>query len=75
MELIEQDATEEPCGVVSTAGLGGAFPEDIAVGRVVSVRSRDFEMFQRAVIQPTVNFNALEIVLLVTNFRRLEIAP
>ncbi|MCH7609298.1 MAG: rod shape-determining protein MreC [Chloroflexi bacterium] len=75
VELIDQDASVEPGELVLTSGLGGAFPADIAVGRVVSVRRRDFEMFQRAVIQPTVNFNALEIVLLVTNFRRLEIAP
>lgn len=75
VELIDQDASVEPGELVLTSGLGGAFPADIAVGRVVSVRRRDFELFQRAVIQPTVNFDALEIVLLVTNFRRLEIAP
>ena len=75
VELIDQDARVEPGELVLTSGLGGTFPADIAVGHVVSVRRRDFELFQRAVIQPTVNFDALEIVLLVTNFRRLEIAP
>ncbi len=75
VELIDQNANVEPGELVLTSGLGGAFPADIPVGHVVSVRRRDFELFQRAVIQPTVNFDELEIVLLVTNFRLLEIAP
>ncbi|MFV1858248.1 MAG: rod shape-determining protein MreC [Anaerolineales bacterium] len=74
VELIDQNANVEPGELVLTSGLGGAFPADIPVGYVVSVRRRDFELFQRAVIQPTVNFEELEIVLLVTNFQPLEIA-
>ncbi len=75
VELIDQNANVEPGELVLTSGLGGAFPADIPVGHVVSVRRRDFELFQRAVIQPTVNFDELEIVLLVTNFQLLEIVP
>ncbi len=74
VELIDQNANVEPGELVLTSGLGGAFPADIPVGYVVSVRRRDYELFQRAVIQPTVNFEELEIVLLVTNFQPLEIA-
>ncbi len=75
VELIDQNAEVEPGELVLTSGLGGAFPADIPIGYVVSVRRRDFELFQRAVIQPAVDFNDLEIVLLVTNFQPLEIAP
>ncbi|MEE9216153.1 MAG: rod shape-determining protein MreC [Anaerolineales bacterium] len=75
VELIDQNATVEPGELVLTSGLGGTFPADIPVGHVISVRRRDFELFQRAVIQPTVNFDDLEIVLLVTNFQLLEILP
>jgi rod shape-determining protein MreC len=75
VELIDQNATVEPGELVLTSGLGGAYPADIPVGHVVSIRRRDFELFQRAVIQPTVNFDDLEIVLLITNFQTLEIAP
>ena len=75
VELIDQNASVEPGELVLTSGLGGAFPADIPVGHVISVRRRDFELFQRAVIQPTVNFDNLEIVLLITNFQTLEIAP
>lgn len=75
VELIDQNASLEPGELVLTSGLGGTFPADIPVGHVVSVRRRDFELFQRAVIQPTVNFDELEILLLVINFQPLEIAP
>jgi rod shape-determining protein MreC len=75
VELIDQNANVEPGELVLTSGLGGAFPADIPVGHVISVRRRDFELFQRVVIHPTVNFDELEIVLLVTNFQLLEIAP
>lgn len=72
VDLIDQDAEVEPGELVLTSGLGGAFPPDIPIGQVVNVRRRDFEIFQRAVIQPTVNFDELEIVLLITNFQPLE---
>ncbi|GMR10606.1 MAG: hypothetical protein BMS9Abin28_1427 [Anaerolineae bacterium] len=74
VELIDQNAKVEPGELVLTSGLGGTFPAGIPVGHVVSVRRRDFELFQRAVIQPTVNFDELEIVLLVAIFQPLEIA-
>jgi rod shape-determining protein MreC len=72
VDLISQDAEVTPGELVLTSGLGGAFPADIPVGHVVSVRSRDFELFQRAVIQPTVNFDELEIVLVISNFQPIE---
>ena len=32
--------------------------------------TKSVEMFQRAVLHPTVDFNKLEVVLVVTNFER-----
>ena len=75
VDLIDQNAEIEPGELVLTSGLGGIFPADIPVGNVVSVRRRDFELFQRAVIQPSVDFNAVEIVLLITNFQTVEEQP
>ena len=43
--------------------------DDIPVGEVISVRKRDFELFQQAVIQPTVDITNLDIILIITNFR------
>lgn len=77
VELISQDAEIVAGELVLTSGLGGAFPPDIPIGHVVSVRRRDFELFQRAVIQPTVSFENLEIVLVISSFQPLEsgVAP
>ena len=75
VELIDQNAEIELGELVLTSGLGGTFPTDIPIGEVVSVRRRDFELFQRAVIQPTVDFDSLEIVLLITNFQTVKEIP
>lgn len=68
IELIDQDAPVEPGALVLTSGLGGGFPTDIPVGQISSVRRRDFELFQRAALIPAVDFDALEIVLVITSF-------
>ncbi len=68
VELISQDAQVVPDEVVVTSGLAGGYPPDIPVGQVVSVRRRDYEIFQQAVIQPAVDFDRLYIVLVITNF-------
>ena len=69
IDLIDQDAAISPGEIVITSGLGGRFPPDIPVGEVISVRKRDFELFQQAVIQSTVDIANLDIILIITNFR------
>ena len=58
-----------------TSGLGGAFPKNLVIGQVVEVRKRDYEMYQQATIRPTVNFDRLEFVLVITNFKPLPGQP
>jgi rod shape-determining protein MreC len=53
---------------VLTSGLGGKFPQDIVMGRVIDVERNEAELFQRAIIQPAVDFDSLEIVFVITNF-------
>jgi rod shape-determining protein MreC len=73
LDLISQDVTVEPGDVVLTSGLGGGYPSDMIIGQVLNVRKRDYELFQQASIQPSVDFARLEIVLVITNFRPVEI--
>jgi rod shape-determining protein MreC len=68
VDLIEHGALVSPGELVLTSELGGVYPPDIPVGRVVGVRSRDVELFQQASIDPVVDFDRLEIVLVITNF-------
>lgn len=72
VDLIDQNIAVTPGELVLTSGLGGAFPADVPVGQVVSVRRRDFELFQRAVIEPSVDLERVEIVLVITSFQTLE---
>ncbi len=71
VDLIGQDAHVTPDELVVTSGLGSGYPPTIPVGQVVSVRRRDYEIFQQAAIQPVVDFDRLRIVLVIINFPSL----
>lgn len=77
VEMIDQDEEIREDEIVLTSGIGGAFPANIRVGQVTNVRRRDFELFQQAVLAPSVDFTELDLVLVITNFRPLpfEQAP
>jgi rod shape-determining protein MreC len=75
LDLIPQDINIEIGDLALTSGLGGGYPPDLIVGQVVNVRSRDFDLFQQATIQPVVDFNHLSIVLVIVNFNPVDIAP
>jgi rod shape-determining protein MreC len=69
VDLIDQDAEIVEQELVLSSGLGGGFPPDIPIGQIISIRKRDYELFQQAVVQSAVDFDNLEIVLVITNFR------
>ena len=75
LDLIPQDAGIEIGDLVLTSGLGGGYPPDLIVGQVINIRSRDFDLFQQATVQPVVDFNRLQIVLVITNFKPVDISP
>jgi rod shape-determining protein MreC len=75
MIYIPQDVTVTVGEIVVTSGLGGGFPPEILVGRVVSVHRRDYELYQTAVIEPRNDFSRLEMVLIITNFEPVQIGP
>jgi len=68
MKYIPQEDTVNINDIVLTSGLGGNFPKKLIIGQVTAIHQRDIEMFQQADIRPTVDFNNLEIVLVITNF-------
>ena len=75
LDLIPQDVLVEEGSVVLTSGLGGGYPPDLIIGQVVNVRKREADLFQEAFVQPVVDFTRLEIVLIITNFRPVNIGP
>jgi rod shape-determining protein MreC len=68
MDFIPPTADLAVGEIVITSGLGGAFPKGIIVGQVIEVLRNDNQAFQQAVVQPTVDFDRLELVLVMTNF-------
>ncbi|MBI5954220.1 MAG: rod shape-determining protein MreC [Chloroflexi bacterium] len=75
LDMISQDVSVEPGDLILTSGLGGGYPSDLIIGQVVTMRGLEFELFQQATVQPAVDFTRLEIVLVITNFRPVDISP
>jgi rod shape-determining protein MreC len=75
LAMIPQSAPVEIGDLILTSGLGGNYPTNILVGQVTGVRQRETDLFQSASVQPVVDFNQLEIVLIITNFRPIDISP
>lgn len=72
MDWIELESQIDPGEVVLTSGLGGRFPEDMVIGRILEVERHEADLFQRAIIQPAVDFDSLEIVFVITDFRAID---
>jgi rod shape-determining protein MreC len=75
LDMIPQDANVQAGDLVLTSGLGGGYPPNLLAGQVTGIRSRDQDLFQRATVQTVVDFNELEIVLVITNFKPVDITP
>ena len=68
MELIPSEIPISEGEIIITSGLGGHFPKGLVVGQITDVIRNDNLMFQSAVVQPTVDFDRMELVLVITNF-------
>ncbi len=73
MERIPPDEKVNPGDIVLTSGLGGNFPNKLVIGQVTEVLKRDQDMFQTARIRPTVDFDKLETMLIVTSFEPVDV--
>lgn len=73
--MIPLDVMVESGDVVLTSGLGGNYPPNIFVGQVLSVQKRENALFQTASVQPIVDFNSLNAVLVIVNFEAVNISP
>ncbi|MBF8281847.1 MAG: Cell shape-determining protein MreC [Anaerolineales bacterium] len=75
MQNISQQTKLAPDDVVLTSGLGGKFPPGVIIGTVNAVQKLNYEVLQKADITPAVDFNRLEIVLIITNFTPRDFSP
>jgi rod shape-determining protein MreC len=75
LDWIPQEAEVQTGDLVLTSGWGGNYPANILVGQISSSRQRPFELFQSAQLQPVVDLANLKIVLVIVNFRPIDISP
>jgi rod shape-determining protein MreC len=75
LDMIPLDEIVEPGDVVLTSGLGGNFPPNIFVGQVLSTQRRENALFQTASVQPIVDFEGINAVLVVADFEAVDITP
>ncbi|OJX46902.1 MAG: rod shape-determining protein MreC [Chloroflexi bacterium 44-23] len=75
LEMVPQSAVLETGEIVLTSGLGGNYPKDLLIGQVISVRKLENDLFQSASVQPVVDFAQLQAVLIIKNFKPVDIKP
>lgn len=64
---LSPEARSQPGDMIVTSGLGGVFPKGILIGIVREVDKEQPGMTLSALIEPRVNFNRLEEVLIILN--------
>lgn len=73
MDYVPQEDAVSVGDVILTSGMSGNYPKELLIGQVLEVEQRDIDPFQRAVIRPSVNFERLETVLVITTFEPLDV--
>lgn len=64
-EFVKNDEDVVKDDIIVTSGLGGVFPKGIPVGVVKNVETDSSRMFKKIIIEPIVNLDALDEVLIV----------
>ena len=72
VENIPQDISVVEGDLVLTSSLGGTYPANIFVGQIQVIHQSQGQLFQSASMQPVVIFDALQAVLIITNFEPVD---
>ena len=75
LSMVPQDVDLQSGELVLSSGLGANYPGDVVVGQVLTVRKQETDLFQSASVQPSVDFSNLRAVLVITNFKPVNIDP
>ncbi|MBI5032518.1 MAG: rod shape-determining protein MreC [Chloroflexi bacterium] len=59
--------------LILSSGMGGTYPKRLVIGQVTQVHKLDNELFQEAMIMPSVDFTRLEFVLILKKFTPADI--
>ena len=64
--LTDQDELREG-DLLVTSGLGGVFPRELVIGRVIGSDGVELGRFQEVMVEPAVDFSRLEELFVITN--------
>lgn len=67
MTYIPKDSTITVGDIAKTSGFGGVYPKDINVGKIIKIHSENKGVSQYAEIEPSVNFDRIYEVFVITN--------
>lgn len=67
MTFISKDSTLTVGDIAKTSGLGGVYPKGISVGKIVKIHPENKGVSQYAEVEPSVNFNRIYEVFIITN--------
>jgi rod shape-determining protein MreC len=73
MTYVAQEDQIPEGDVILTSGMGGNYPKSLVIGQVIEVEQRDIDTFQRATVRPSVEFEGLETVLVITTFEPVDV--
>ncbi|MBK8137703.1 MAG: rod shape-determining protein MreC [Chloroflexi bacterium] len=74
MTLLPQGANVQVGDLVLTSGLGGTLPPDIPIGQITSTRQFESDIEQSAEVRSFIDFDRLEIVLVITSFEPVDLS-
>jgi cell shape-determining protein MreC len=75
LQNVLQTEPLKPGDLIVTSGLGGMLPQALPIGAVERVISQDVETTQQAIVRPGVDFDGLEVVLVITRPRAAQALP
>jgi rod shape-determining protein MreC len=64
---VPQTDSLKPKDLIVTSGLGGSLPRLLTIGQVDKIISSDAQLFKEAIVRPAVDFNRIEVVLVITS--------
>lgn len=75
MEHVPQQEKLTEGKLVITSGLGGVYPDGLVVGHITRVFQNDYEVFQRATVEPSVELHKLEHLYIILSQDEVEKEP
>jgi rod shape-determining protein MreC len=65
MRYIPLEAKVSVGEIALTSGLGGTLPKGLVIGQVIEIEKKDYDLFQEVRLKPSVDFDRLELVLVL----------